>query len=212
MADLKEKLEAASSVRAATMSQSKKAGKMDEYATHLIPVDGVNADEAWDAAKQFEQQALDAEKFEAQRVDEENRTYQFFLKCRCPKHIIGGRNFPPIGVYFKKKPVKVVGDGDWYSAYKPDPNTVWRQDIYCQACLKAGIEGAKLHYEWQDPMKGLWTPERRWVWKVPKDAKRASIEGMTRAFDLPYTAANSWREPHEAKVAAALQGGVKSNG
>lgn len=210
MAAVNEGLKEASAVRAASVT-SKKGGKGQEYDLHLIPVEGENAADAWNAAEQFELQTIETEKLAAENDELENKTYQFFLKCRTPVHMIGGRRFPPIGVYFTKKPVKVVGPHDWYSSYK-QREVVWAQDVVCQACLKAMNQRNRLHYEWQDTMAGLWIPDRRWVWKVPKDPARFRLEGMTRAFDLPHVAANSWREEHERKLAKVSQEGVKSNG
>lgn len=202
----------AASTRAA-ITRAKEPGKGDAYAVALIPIEGVNEQDAWDAASEFENNRLAEEKIRSERDEADSATYIYFLKCRTPIHMVGGRPAPPHGVYFTKRPGSVVGDDDWYARYKKDANTVWRgQEILCQVCLMMNIEGARLHYEWQDPHRGLWIPDKRWIWKQPRDLKRLKIEGMTRAFDLPTESSNLWRAENEAKLAKARQEGVLTNG
>jgi len=212
MADAAEKIRELSQTRAAVVG-SKKAGKDADYAMALIPIEGVNEAEAWDAASEFEKNRDAEQKISDERLAADAKDYQYFLKCRNPVHTVGGRPAPPHGVYFKTAPHGVVGDGDWFARYKKDENTVWRgQEILCQVCLMMNIEGARLHYEWQNPSKGFWIPDRRWVWKQPRDLTRLKIEGMTRAFDLPTESSNRWRAENEAKLAKARQEGVLTNG
>lgn len=206
-----QKLREMADVRAATV-RATQASKNDNYAVHLIPVDGENAEEAWKAAASFEAAQKAEEQIKAEAEQEDQRDYIYFMRCRTPIHTIGGRPAPPHGVYFTRRPDSVVSDEDWYSTYKPR-TAAWRgQDVLCQACLKMNIEGPRLEYEWQDRHKGLWIPAKRWVWKQPRDVARYKIEGMTRAFDLPYESSNSWRAEHEKKLAKARQEGVLTNG
>lgn len=210
LSDAAQKIRTLSETRAAIQT-SKRASKQDEYAVHLIPIEGENETEAWDAAKWLEKNQAAERALVQEREQEDEKLYQYFLKCRNPTHTVGAQPAPPHGIYFVKRPGGMVGDQDWFSTYKKR-NAVWRQDILCQVCLKMGIEGARLHYEWQDGNRGLFVPDKRWVWKVPRSPQRAKIEGMTRAFDLPYESSNAWRAEVDKKVAKAIQEGVLTNG
>jgi hypothetical protein len=211
MADATEKIRALADTRAATVAATK-ASKNDAYAVHLIPVEGENAEAAWSAAEWLSKARADEAKIVEDRALEDEKAYQYFLKCRNAVHTVGALPAPPHGIYFTKRPDGIVGDRDWFSTYKKR-DAAWRgQEILCQVCLKMGIEGARLHYEWQDQNRGLFIPEKRWIWKLPKDLARYKVEGMTRAFDLPSESSNRWRAEVDAKLDKARQEGVLTNG
>lgn len=203
-----DKLREMSSLRAPAVKAKQ---QQQDRGLHIVPIEGENEEAAWNAAKWVTERKAQMDAVKARRAAEDQNTYLYFLKCRNP-HSIDGAPAPAHGIYFTRRPDGMVANEDWYSRYKKR-SQAWRgQEIECQVCLMMGIARQRLPYEWADVNTGTWIPDPRWVWKVPKDPQRAEIEGETRAFDLPYEAANTWRAEVEARLAKARQEGVLTNG
>lgn len=112
------------------------------------------------------------------------------------------------GLYFTGNPFDkpYVGDNDWYSTYKPQ-NEAFRDVILCQVCLKKGIERG-LHINYVDKNKGRWTPVSKWVFAIPRDAKRRAIERPFRVARSEFAAANHCHAEHEKQLAKAKELGL----
>lgn len=159
--------------------------------THIVPMPETES-EAYDAAKYLAEEEERRRLRNEARATKEAATYRYYLKCRAGHH----------GIYFARNMGEaVIGDRDWFATYKRQ-DEIWRQDIICQVCLKAGQEN-RLDYLTQNWREGKWMPANRWMWKSPIDPKRWAIEGDTRAMDLPGEANNAWREDVRSRLIAA---------
>lgn len=165
--------------------------------TGLIPIDGENLDDAYDADKQIEQARAETEEARVKRIAAESEAYQFYVKCR-EDH----GTYPPHGIYLDANPGpgEVPADG-WRARYKPDRKTPWYEDVICQVCL--------WRFERMTPLpvvktkKGRFTVAQRWLWRRPKDKQRLEIEGETRANELGAKSSNMERAAAQERSRAA---------
>lgn len=167
-----------------------------------------NHETAFDAAKHLEEHKKQVDAKRAKEREVNASEYVHFLRCR--QFNTHPEGWPTHGVYFTGRPEGVVTDADWYAGYKKT-NEVWRNAIYCQVCLRAGRE-VPLDVEMVNWRKGEWRPDRRWVMKVPRDPKRAAVEGESRAFSLPGESNNLHIDDAHQRWAKSQIQGVNSNG
>lgn len=174
---------------------------------HFIPITEEDKKNAFDSAAFLLERQKQADALAKAIEAEEVGKYRFYLKCRLP-HTIGELPAPPHGIYFRANMFgKVCGPKDWMATYKPSFDDHYHGDIYCQVCLKMGIEHPTLDIVWVDRNRGIFRPEPRWCWRSPIDPALWEIEGDTRAGDLPGGASNEWRERlAEKKAALAARG------
>ena len=148
----------------------------------IIPVTEEDAAAAWDAQAQLRELEAAERESNKQLLQMDGKEYQYFVRCRsCYGHAI----------YFNRAvgDGEVLGDTDWFSRYKPDPKTQWRQRILCQKCLMEGIE-RDISIEITDWRKGTFRVDQRWLRKVSRDPVRAAREGSIRVCELPLTSQN----------------------
>jgi len=148
----------------------------------IIPVSEEDAALAWDAQAQLRELEASERALNAELLKADGQEYQYFLRCRsCYSH----------AMYFTRAVTdgEVLGDKDWFSRYKPDPSTQWRQRLLCQKCLMEGTE-RDVSVEIVDWRKGTFRVDARWLRKVPKDPVRAAREGSIRVCELPLTTQN----------------------
>lgn len=165
--------------------------------TGLIPIDGEDASDAWDAEQMLEQARKEEEAARKARAEAEAGTYIYYVKC----HQDHGKH-PPHGVYLDANPLggDVPADG-WRARYRPDRKQPWYEDIVCQVCLWQ--RGEMVPLEVAKTSKGRFTVNWRYLWRRPKDAKRAQIEGETLANEGPYTSTNAGRTEALERAKAA---------
>ena len=166
--------------------------------TPMFPIDGDNEKEVEAAdvllEEVYKQQRLRTD----EEKDKENSIYHFFVKCR-NTHPEGQ---PSHGVYLTLNPESgTVQNDQWKSAYKPNPKSAWYEDILCQVCLR--YYGQKTTLPVTLGRGGSFTVDQRWLWRRPKDPKRAAIEGESRANPMGLNSQNSGREEANRRAAAA---------
>mgnify|MGYP000848811316 CR=1 FL=1 len=168
--------------------------------TPLFPIEGENEIEAYNVESLLEKTTKEIkERTEAEKA-KENEIYTFFVKCRVP-HPEGQ---PSHGVYLKSNPNRgVVGPNEWNSAYKPKHEAPWYEDVVCQVCLRYYGQRTTLPVSMVAGKPGSFTVEPRWLWRRPRDTKRAQIEGETRANELASPIQNQGRSEANARAAAA---------
>jgi hypothetical protein len=109
---------------------------------------------------------------------------------------------PSHGVYLTINPENgTVQNDQWKSAYKPNAKSAWYEDILCQVCLR--YYGQKVTLPVTLGKGGSFTVDQRWLWRRPKDPKRASIEGESRANPMGLNSQNNGREEANRRAAAA---------
>ena len=166
--------------------------------TPMFPIDGDNEKEVEAAdvllEEVYKQQRLRTD----EEKDKENSIYHFFVKCR-NTHPEGQ---PSHGVYLTLNPESgTVQNDQWKSAYKPNPKSAWYEDILCQVCLR--YYGQKTTLPVTLGRGGSFTVDQRWLWRRPKDPKRAAIEGESRANPMGLNSQNNGREEANRRAAAA---------
>ena len=168
--------------------------------TPLFPIDGENEVEAYNVESLLDKTAKEIkERTDAEKA-KENEIYTFFVKCRVP-HPEGQ---PSHGVYLKHNPSDgVIEPSEWNSAYKPKFESAWYEDVVCQVCLRYYGQRTKLPVVMIANKPGSFTVDPRWLWRRPKDPKRAAIEGETRANELASPVQNQGRTEANNRAAAA---------
>jgi len=166
--------------------------------TPMFPIDGDNEKEVEAAdvllEEVYKQQRLRTD----EEKDKENSIYHFFVKCR-NTHPEGQ---PSHGVYLTLNPESgTVQNDQWKSAYKPNAKSAWYEDILCQVCLR--YYGQKTTLPVTLGKGGSFTVDQRWLWRRPKDPKRAAIEGESRANPMGLNSQNNGREEANRRAAAA---------
>ena len=172
--------------------------KATNLLTPMFPIDGDNEKEVEAAdvllEEVYKQQRLRTD----EEKDKENSIYHFFVKCR-NTHPEGQ---PSHGVYLTLNPESgTVQNDQWKSAYKPNAKSAWYEDILCQVCLR--YYGQKTALPVALGKGGSFTVDQRWLWRRPKDPKRASIEGESRANPMGLQSQNNGREEANRRAAAA---------
>ena len=168
--------------------------------TPLFPIDGENEMEAYNVESLLDKTAKEIkERTDAEKA-KENEIYTFFVKCRVP-HPEGQ---PSHGVYLKHNPeTNPVSVNEWNAAYKPKHDQAWYEDVVCQVCLRYYGQRTKLPVTMIAGKPGSFTVEPRWLWRRPKDPKRAAIEGESRANQLASPIQNQGRTEASNRAAAA---------
>ena len=168
--------------------------------TPLFPIEGQNEMEAYNVEALLDKTAKEIKARTDAEKAKENEIYLFFVKCRIP-HPEGQ---PTHGVYLKYNADNtIVGPTDWNSAYKPKHEQPWYEDVVCQVCLRYYGQRTTLPVHMVPGKPGSFTVEPRWLWRRPKDTKRAEIEGETRANELASPVQNKGRDEANARAAAA---------
>lgn len=136
-----------------------------------------------------------------QQMAEANDAYQYYVKCRR-----GHGDLPSHGIYLTRNPgPDAVKPSEWWAVgYKPKTtDTYFADGIMCQICLMH--RGEKVMLDVDMDQRGWFTVRPRWLWRRPKDPKRARVEGETRASDLGPPAVNfGRREAMERSADAGL--------
>ena len=172
--------------------------KATNLLTPMFPIDGDNEKEVEAADVLLEEVYKQQRRRTEEEKDKENSIYHFFVKCR-QMHPEGQ---PSHGIYLTLNPEGgSVKPDQWKSAYRPDPKSAWYEDILCQVCLR--------HYGQKVPLPvtatsgGAFTVDQRWLWRRPKDPKRAAIEGESRANPYGSPVQNQGRDEANRRAAAA---------
>lgn len=182
-----------------TMSQRRQAEKAQkqelERVTGLIPIEGENLEDAYNADVMLEEARAAEVQASAEQKKKESDAYTYFVRCR--KDHVDPKNhrkrLPPHGIYLDVNPgTGFVEPGQWVSRYKPDRKTPWYEDIVCQVCL--WTTGEMVPLEVQKDKKGRFTVSPRQLWRRPKDAERLKLEGETRANEIGPKSCNMDRE------------------
>jgi|LakMenEpi03Aug12_release.lakeMendotaPanAssembly.Ray.scaffolds.fasta_scaffold02209_8 hypothetical protein len=172
--------------------------KATNLLTPMFPIDGDNEKEVEAADVLLEEVYKQQRRRTEEEKDNENSIYHFFVKCR-NQHPEGQ---PSHGVYLTLNPeTGLVRSDQWKSAYKPNPKSAWYEDILCQVCLR--YYGQKVELPVVVGAGGSFTVDQRWLWRRPKDPKRASIEGESRANPMGLPSQNNGRDEANRRAAAA---------
>lgn len=174
----------------------------EDKLTGLIPMEGETLAGAYDTARLLEEAEQVRLAKAATQTEKEQEHYQYFVKCRRP-HPPG---YPSHGIYLTRNPkTGEVKPDEWLARYrakdaagKPMP---WYEQIVCQVCLWQ--YGERVPLDIRMTSQGCFTVAPRWLWRRPKDVKRAQIEGETRAEEGPYSGANVGRTEAVERAAKA---------
>lgn len=163
----------------------------------MIPIEGENLEEAYNAEVQMEERAKEREAEEKARAEKATAEYQFYVKCRRDHG-----KYPPHGIYLTVNPMHdYVKPDQWYARYKARTD-VWREDIYCQVCLWQ--KGEYVNLDVVPGPKGTFKVNARMLWRTPKDAKRRQVEGGdTRAIEIGPASSNNERKAAQERAREA---------
>ena len=162
----------------------------------LIPIEGENLEEAYNAEVQMEARSKEIEAEEKARREKSEGEYTFYVKCRKDHG-----KYPPHGVYLTTNPGHdYVKPDQWYARYK-ERRDVWREDIVCQVCLWQ--RGEYVNLDVIPGPKGTFKVNPRMLWRTPKDPKRRAIEGDTRAIEIGPASSNNERKAAQERAREA---------
>lgn len=114
----------------------------------------------------------------------ESQDYIFFLRCK-RRHK---------GLFFTANPLgRVIEMTDWFTTYKK-PGDLYLGEVYCQVCLGTENHRERMPIIPEDRTRGTWRPELRHIFRTPRDAARAKVEGDMRACDMPFDSQNVERQ------------------
>jgi len=174
--------------------------KATNLLTPMFPIDGDNEKEVEAADVLLEEVYKQQRRRTDEEKDKENSIYHFFVKCR-NTHPEGQ---PSHGIYLTRNPEDGnVQPDEWKSAYKPNAKSAWYEDILCQVCLRYYGQKVVLPVAMVPGKPGSFSVDQRWLWRRPKDPKRAAIEGESRANPMGLPSQNNGRDEANRRAAAA---------
>ncbi len=167
----------------------------------LIPMhgdpEGIAA--AMDAEAMYNQAIAEAPAMAETQRKKLDKAYIVYVKCReghAPHH-------PPHGIYLTEYPVtESIAWDKWQARYKKADERYYPLDVMCQVCALEN-RAIPLSTVTKASSEGDIVVNKRFLWRRPRDPKRAAIEGETRVFEMGMETQNIGRRDALAKSKAA---------